>query len=308
MNLLSEWPLVIFTLALQLAVGCTVALLVVRLVTAREFRGRYSGRRDAVDRWIDRPLLVSGFLAAIGLAASLFHLGTPLNALRALSNFGHSWLSREILGGMLFLGLWALTFYYHRRPSAAIRVRLALGGALVLTGLLLIGVMSLVYLLPAQAGWYSPLTPVHFYLSTVLLGTVAIAAHLEYDPLPPPSVPGDSGAPIPPGVPGSLFTVLLGFGLAAIIAQIVVVMSHPATAALPGPVPAATLSSLRLVLLPAAAAVIIVALARPRQGGPAAAVVPPRRLPLALVALVLLLIAETAGRVVFYAAGVVEPF
>ncbi len=56
----------------------------------------------AADRMSDGALLVIGPVLALAFVASLFHLGSPLNAPRAVVNLGTSWLSREIFFGSLF--------------------------------------------------------------------------------------------------------------------------------------------------------------------------------------------------------------
>ncbi len=84
-----EFPLVFFTVLTQLAVGIALA-------------AAWKERRADGIRPGDNPnrLWQGAFAAAAaGLLASLFHLADPLRAFTALSNVGHSWLSRE---GLVF--------------------------------------------------------------------------------------------------------------------------------------------------------------------------------------------------------------
>src|SRR5512142_1103464 len=57
---------------------------------------------DQADKLADRALLAIGPVLVLGMLASLLHLGNPLNAYKAVTNVGSSWLSREILCGVLF--------------------------------------------------------------------------------------------------------------------------------------------------------------------------------------------------------------
>ena len=97
-----EWALILFTILGQMSVG---AFLVLGLV--HFFAERKAGTAEA-DRLSDRALLAIGPVLVLGMLASLFHLGNPLNAYRAVANVGTSWLSREILSGVIFAVLGGL--------------------------------------------------------------------------------------------------------------------------------------------------------------------------------------------------------
>ncbi len=315
MSLFHELPLVVFTLAVQLAVGSCLALLVVRrMLWAGGEAAAADGMAGGADRyrdgawaaWSHRPLLLVGVATAVGLAASLLHLGAPLNAVWALTNLGSSWLSREILAGLVFFGLWAVTFQLNRRPAAATRARRvlapALPPALALAGLLLVWSVAQVYMLPARPVWNSWLTPASFLLTTLLLGTVAMAAYLEARPLPDP-VGGESAAPggARPGL------VLLAVGLAAIVAQAAATLYHPVTRELAASATGSALTAGRLALLLVAGLLIMGLLVRPAlDPGSAAAARGRGRWIVAM--LLLLLASEAVGRMLFYAAGAVDPF
>ncbi len=62
---------------------------------------------DAIDVAALRPLLAANALGfgLLALVASVFHLGRPLYAFRAVLGLRHSWLSREIVAFGLFAGL-----------------------------------------------------------------------------------------------------------------------------------------------------------------------------------------------------------
>jgi len=306
------------------AVGSFLALLVVwgMLWAGGQDSSPSASDVEAVAGWSRQPLLFVGIMTVVGLAASFLHLGAPFNALRALSNVGHSWLSREILAALAFLGLWILTFRIHRRPEGFppwLRRSLAL--ALALAGVLLIWTMARVYMLPARPVWDTWLTPASFVLAAVLLGSSAVATHLERHPL-PSLRPGTKGPELP----------LLSMALAAALAQLALASFHPVTESLRTSGSAATFASARILLLLAGALLITAALARhalgasgglgasgtsgaPDTSGASGASgfgapsgARSRSGLLTASALLLLLASETLGRMLFYAVGTAHPF
>ena len=83
---MKEWPLILFTLATQLACGLTLA------ATVFETKARPA---DAV---LMRPLAMAIFpVVAMGILLSMAHLGRPLMAWRAAVNLGQSRLSLEVI-------------------------------------------------------------------------------------------------------------------------------------------------------------------------------------------------------------------
>lgn len=166
----SEWSLIIFTIVMQMAVGSFVVLGGVHL-----FASRRDGEKNA-DLLSDRALLAIGPAVALALVVTLLHLGNPINAPRAISNLGSSWLSREIGLAVLFtLGGAVFAFLQWRKISTpSIRNGIAIVVAIV--GLLLVFSMSQVYRVPTVPAWDSLATPIAFFLTTFLLGALAISA------------------------------------------------------------------------------------------------------------------------------------
>ena len=92
-------------------------------------------------------------------------------------NLGTSWLSREILFGVLFAGfgfLFAL-MQWRRWGSAGLRNVLALVAAVFGLGLV-ISMAMVYYSLPSVPAWNHWVTLASFFATTVLLGAVAISA------------------------------------------------------------------------------------------------------------------------------------
>lgn len=181
-----EWALILFTVIMQMAVGSFVVLGGVHF-----FASRRNGI-DEADKLSDRALLAIGPVVVFAIMVTLFHLGNPINAPQALSNIGTSWLSREIALSLLFAlagGIFSVA-QWRKIGSAAARNALALVVAAV--GMVLVFAMSMVYRLPTVPAWDTLATPITFYLTTFLLGAMAMGAafianywylrHNEMDP------------------------------------------------------------------------------------------------------------------------------
>ena len=147
---LHELPLVAFTLLMQTAVGLTVCSMV------------YSSVPTLV--W-----LAIGILWGLGGLISFLHLGRKRNAWRAVSHLKKSWLSREVL----LVGLFGVTliittgsqWFWKASPNR---------WPLVILGLGLLYCMARVYLLRPVPPWDSWRTPLSFFLSMTVLGTLGI--------------------------------------------------------------------------------------------------------------------------------------
>ena len=312
MNLFHEWPLVLFTLTVQLAVGLHLALLTARSLPRG---GRPAGSPEPESEGPsgdEAPSLQDGGLMAAAMAISLLHLGAPLSAVHTLSNLGGSWLSREILALLVFLGLWGLPFWFGRRPGTSPWMARALAWAAALVGIVLIWVMARIYMIPARPLWDHWLTAAGFLLTTLLLGAVAGAASMER-----PSV-SRVGNPAAPSLTGP---ALMAVGAAASLAQVAATLAHPVTGEVINSPGGTFLAGLRLLLLLGGAVLLTIPLARSSFQG-----VQPLRTgleegiavqfeatvafqgPWATAALFVLGTSEVLGRALFYAVGTVNPF
>ena len=165
-----DWALITFTILCQMSVGAFLVLGVVHFFAARQ-----AGAAEA-DRLSDRALLAIGPVVVLALLASLFHLGNPLNAVRAVTNLSTSWLSREILSSVSFAVVGGLFALMQWRKWASFAVRAAIAGLAGLIGLFLVFSMSQVYALPIQPAWNNLGTPIAFFATTLLLGALAMGA------------------------------------------------------------------------------------------------------------------------------------
>jgi DMSO reductase iron-sulfur subunit len=141
-----HWPLVWVTLLTQVAAGVMFAALI-----DRSTRGMWA----------------AFVAAAVALPASLFHLGRPLYAYKALRGLRTSWLSREVLAFGLFAafaGVAALA-----ASTAVATFALAVGTAGVYAS-------GRLYVVPGRPAWHSPLTIVQFFATAIAVGPLVGAA------------------------------------------------------------------------------------------------------------------------------------
>ncbi len=166
----NEWALVIFTIVMQMAVGSFVILGGVHF-----FATRRNGA-DEADKLSDRALLAIGPVVVFGLIVTLFHLGNPINAPRAISNLSSSWLSREILFSLLFCIGGAIFAFLQWRKLTTPAVRNVLALIVAVIGLALVFSMSMIYRLFSVPAWNMLATQATFFISAFLLGSLAMGA------------------------------------------------------------------------------------------------------------------------------------
>lgn len=161
-----ELPLVLFTVVSQAAVGAIIFSAVLESQVAPENHGTRRGLRMAGAMAF--PLLL------VALVFSIFHLGQPFAAFRALGNFGTSWLSREIWFFLILTVLTAVYSYYcyvnQNEPF-----RKAMGYLAGVVGLMGVVSSAMVYALPARAAWTPAGNILAFLGTTALLGSLVVA-------------------------------------------------------------------------------------------------------------------------------------
>lgn len=169
--MLHEMPLVIFTIAAQLSAGSFVVLGLIHLFGARV-------PQKVMDRVTDPALYAIGPLLVLGLAASTFHLGSPLRAPNAMRHLSESWLSREIVAGIVFVSLGALFAILQWFKWGNHRLRQVLAVLTAAVGVFLVFAISKVYSLRTVPAWSTFHTPLRFYITTFLLGGLAVGTAL----------------------------------------------------------------------------------------------------------------------------------
>lgn len=153
-----EWPLVLFTVLGQMAVGIIICL--------------WFLNRTIDQKLFKNAVLASGILLGLAMGISTFHLGHPFAAYRALTHLSTSWLSREILLFILTFAAWGYLFWLSTKPGKKV------AGALGITasfGVLGIISSALIYTLPRVPAWNNAGPILFFLLTTVILGTLTVA-------------------------------------------------------------------------------------------------------------------------------------
>jgi DMSO reductase anchor subunit len=163
-----EWPLVLFTLIGQAAAG-----LAFFLILPLYFFPALTSDRSWGGLRLGAPLIILALLGAAALL-SLFHLGNPTRAVRALANTGASWLSKEILAEIIFMGATAgLAYLAWKAPGSPAGTTLAV--LVVAEAAAFVYSMGKIYTIPAVPEWNSAATRVSFFASALGLGSMAAA-------------------------------------------------------------------------------------------------------------------------------------
>ncbi|SDG46348.1 dimethyl sulfoxide reductase anchor subunit family protein [Desulfosporosinus hippei] len=154
-----EWPLIVFTVLSQISIGIIVGLL------------GLDCRNQLKEKLFKQGVVVSGILLMIALLASLFHLGHPEAAYRAITHLGSSWLSREILFFILTFVGWLYLLWLSFHPAGKLRSSLLITSVLGLLGIIS---SAMIYVLPRVPAWNN-VAPVFFFILTAgLLGALAL--------------------------------------------------------------------------------------------------------------------------------------
>lgn len=160
----NEWPLVFFTLFSQASAGIMLAVCMMYFLM----------RADAASAWVEyrrTAAMVALVLMGMALVISFLHLSRPLASVFAVTNLQVSWLSREIILAGIFFLLTAILLLFQGNAAGRWGEFLTAGSGLV--GLLLVYSMVRLYMIPTVPVWNNPSTPLAFFSSTLLLGTLA---------------------------------------------------------------------------------------------------------------------------------------
>lgn len=106
-------------------------------------------------------------LAALGLAASLAHLGQPSRAWRAVAGIRHSWLSREVAAFAAFVGLAGVSALTASRAATACAALAAAAG---------VASSAMLYVATRRPSWRAGVTGPRFALTSVAGGAGVVAA------------------------------------------------------------------------------------------------------------------------------------
>ena len=163
---------IFFTSLSGLGYGLIVALLLSRCLHLHDFS----------DRTLAIGLMIGLVVAAIGLSLSLFHLGHPERAWRALSQWRSSWLSREgVLAIATFIPVSAIVALLittdHRQAEG---IFLALQVVATVLSLATVFATAMIYrCLNTIDAWHTNWVPIVYLWLSVMSGFVLAAAYLN---------------------------------------------------------------------------------------------------------------------------------
>jgi Fe-S-cluster-containing dehydrogenase component/DMSO reductase anchor subunit len=170
----AHWPLVVMLVLTQLSVGTMAAGLAVDQFAA-------SGGGPTLRALHAAQALAFGLLA---LAASLFHLGRPQYAFRAVLGLRHSWLSREIVAFGMFAALataYAAAVFLANTPASSPIAQVVtaawtrwLGWTVVAVGAAAVGCSVMIYACTQRECWSATRVGVRFVLTSAQLGIAAL--------------------------------------------------------------------------------------------------------------------------------------
>lgn len=169
MHYFQELPLALFTLMAQMAIGIViVGQCILRC-------GANGPTRQRV-----RIQSIAGLIFfAVATLISLAHTGSPLHGPFTILHIGSSWLSREIAMVIVTgLALLWLAFLRFRRPFSPLEGAAAM--ASIVSGVILIYVISRVYNHVEMPGWHNPGVFPLFLSSAFMLGALWHALALSF--------------------------------------------------------------------------------------------------------------------------------
>lgn len=136
------------------------------------------GLRDRMNHAQAVPLAV----AWAGFIASATHLGTPANALHAVTGIGRSPLSNEVVAVVAFLFVAGVYWLYTFKVSYARRLADALGVLSILACIAMVAMMAFAYSVPTVPSWDTWHAPANLCVSALVGGLSLGAAMLREAP------------------------------------------------------------------------------------------------------------------------------
>jgi anaerobic dimethyl sulfoxide reductase subunit C len=151
--------LVVFTFLSQIAIGAFAALF---------FLDSY--KRQVSKRSALISLVTILGVSVVAVIVSVFHLGHPFAAYRAILNFDESWLSREIVFFPSFM-LFAFLYTYLTKTN---KQKQTIGWITIVLGVFTIYSTAMIYTIPAVPAWNNGTTGAAFFATALLVGPLFI--------------------------------------------------------------------------------------------------------------------------------------
>lgn len=156
-----EWPLMLFTVLGQCAVGGFIVLALALLCSKTDEAQRKSIHKGMFFIWV---------LMGIAFLASVMHLGTISRAFNSLNRIGSSGLSNEIAFGSLFFaigGIYWLIAILNKMSPASGKAWLVIA---MVVGLGFVFAMGQVYQIETVPTWNNVYTTLGFFLTMLIAG------------------------------------------------------------------------------------------------------------------------------------------
>jgi anaerobic dimethyl sulfoxide reductase subunit C (anchor subunit) len=167
-----EFALITFTILGQMAAGSMLVLMIIRAYLSMK------AKIEEVDNLLDGPLFIVVPIMGLALLASLMHLNNLANVVKAVPNLDSSWLSREVVFSVIFVVLAVIYTFMQWRKLGGHVLRALIGWVTALVGLVQTYAMGMVYMLRTQPAWNTVATPITFFVTSLLLGGLAVAVAL----------------------------------------------------------------------------------------------------------------------------------
>jgi len=168
-----HWPLILLTLLSQVAVGVLCATTALALAARLGVAG-VSDPGLAARSGLLGGLWASAAVGAAAMVASVFHLGRPGRAWKAMRNLRRSWLSREVALLSAFAGLAGVGALVASLVGAGTSLSLGLDAAGSLVGVAGLYASARLYRIPARPAWDSPRTIVSFMTTALAVGPLVV--------------------------------------------------------------------------------------------------------------------------------------
>lgn len=154
-----SFTLVVFTFLSQFAIGAFATLFFIDA-----YKQKLSKRASFIS------LLSILVISVVAVIVSVFHLGHPFAAYKAILNFGNSWLTREIVFFPTFM-LFAILYTFFAKTQ---QQKLIIGWITTVLGVITIFCTAMIYIVPAVPAWNNGTTMAAFFITALLLGPVFI--------------------------------------------------------------------------------------------------------------------------------------
>lgn len=172
---LSELPMIFFTVIAQMCVGAFMVLGVIQVFA----RLRFSSR--AIEQVTDSALYAIGPVMVLGLIISMFHMNDVYHVFNVFRHASSSWLSREIIFGLLFAAFGFLFAILQWFRAGGIVLRQIIAVITAIFGVCLLYAMCAIYAtLEAVPAWHTWATPFQFIATAIILGSLAVCVALVF--------------------------------------------------------------------------------------------------------------------------------